>query len=65
MAITLVKEYRIRVKIPDKPYDEFFAIVRNGKVDKLDGIGDSGKCTLTRIEAYIQFLNEVLEAPYL
>lgn len=61
MAAILIEEYQITVAVPDRPNEHFFAVIRDGKVDSLDGIGRVEYLTATRIEAYIQFLNEVLE----
>ena len=58
MAITEVKERRIKVTVPNTYYS-FCAVVRDGGIRSMDRLED---LTVEFVNAYIVFCHEVLRA---
>ncbi len=62
---TQISEVQITIKDPDCSHGNFNAVVRDGELDCLDamrGEKSSPMPTVEKLKAYIQFLQEVIEA---
>ena len=59
--ITEVKERQISEPVPGRNHDPFWAVVRDGEVTELDCLEEK-VLNPEKLQAYIRFLNQVIEA---